>query len=270
MSTTNICPNYQEYNGTDKELAQLHECKKATNCYTNLVNYNNTISEYNSTQQNLLAAKLSAWSNKKEQYFSDLQAWENKTGSFSNWKDKENQLSSEQKLYKKCIYYDCNKSTKTNNEYCQKDHGPDWTHVNGKENKDGCLPGACRAYCKRTQESVYKELVNAGYISAKPVFNEIEPTQAKDYPLRVQNNTNVDIKCCSNYINTSGTVSGNISQSCGQELTKRLSALDPGQQENEEEQENEQEEQDYSTEIIIGIVVCILIIIISFLLLFLL
>lgn len=220
LITCDIATSEESSNSTDDRLTRLVACQDQMKCNTQLIQYNNNVTEYNKKMTDALQQHHDQWTNKKSLFLKEYQDWTQMRGKYQKWMDRKIQLNSEENFSAKCSACTCGLCIPGNMGACPNgwmENRQDTCYYNCVDFGQFGTPcgTGCRKICKRTPGEVMNQLNIEGYQQEKPIFVEPEPTQ-DDYPL-LQNITNINMQCCSNYANVSGNTSDDIN-SCLQTL----------------------------------------------------
>lgn len=189
---------------SDNELAKLQSCRDAMVCYSNLMDYNQKIAEYNRNQDKLLQVAHEEWSKKKQDYLTKQSQW------LTKYNTEDSRLKNER------TEGSCNPGGVCVDR-CPSNFENDGTRRTFTYNcKIAGLKTGCRARCRRTARSIEEQIALWLKNNPKPIFTLKEPGRV-DFPHLQQNTTNINMNCCSNYINIDGDASDNV-QSCIQKI----------------------------------------------------
>jgi hypothetical protein len=210
------------------DLVKLTACKDAMVCYSKLIDYNNEVIQYNKLQDAELQAAYNVWSAKEANYEQQLNDWKQMRNNYKKWGDRKTVLENET-FTQDCPSF-CNPLCVSG---CSSHGCPSGYY---EASREGCtyfclnyllapIPfSGDKSVCKRTSAEVQRILNNEGYQAAKPSFTDPEPIQ-KSYPHLDQNNTAINLQCCSNYMNVTGNSSNNI-QSCIQTIDQLQKSIE--------------------------------------------
>ena len=210
-----------ESSSTDTELQKLTACKDAMVCYSKIINYNDQIIQFNGSQKELLKASLAAWRNREEVARRVQKEWDNRKAEFKRSIESERQRGS------------CAAAWHCANSNCPSGWVNDGSVHGAQGNCPICFMGicadtGCSINCKKADDVVEREATNQTIREKgqRPAdFSEREPKQ-EDFPLTEQNQTSINMNCCSNYMNVTGSAKENI-QSCQQEIQQRINNPPP-------------------------------------------
>lgn len=197
---------------TDTELQKLTACKDAMSCYSKIVNYNEQISSFNDSQKALLKASIAAWRIREKRARDDQKSWDKRKEEIFN-------SNQESKEWNNCVAtWDADAGR--HDDWCRNDFGEGWYHSGKSGYRCGLMnKGICsKTDDKRVREAIAQ--VKREWGDRPSDFAEREPKQ-ENFPLADQNQTSINLNCCSNYMNVTGNAKQNI-QSCQQEIQQRI------------------------------------------------
>ena len=200
--TIHPCDNPDLLNG-NPQLQSACDCRKAMIALKNSQRiYQNQMQKYNDdmTKYNDQMAKHTRW--------------RNKSGEYSNWKNREEQLRNDSKPWNNCVDW-LRASGSSTHEWCRTDHGSDWYHSGATG--EGCFPGFGKGLCKLTNIGIDNIIRKEGYYALEPSI----PLQPQIPTPPTGNN----IVCCSQLfsnINASNVNFENISQNCSQIINNNI------------------------------------------------
>lgn len=203
---------------SDTELQKLTACKDAMICYSKIIDYNEQITTFNDSQKALLKASKSAWKIREKRTRDSQADWDKRKQDIYNG-------NQESKNWNNCSET-WNADAGKHDDWCRNDFGDGWYH-SGKSG-DGCTKGMFKGVCSKTDDRRNREATDQTTREKgdRPAnFSEREPTQ-DNFPLTDQNQTSINMNCCSNYMNVTGNAKSNI-QSCQQEIQQRINNPPP-------------------------------------------
>jgi hypothetical protein len=216
---------------TDENLIKLAACRDTANCALNVIKYNNLVNQYNNEQDLLFQAAHQAWANRKEIVAKNHAMWST---------DKNKNYAT---LTSDIVKGGCQAAGDCNHSSCPsgrvKDGSMSGLHYNCNI---GCCKSGCRTNCKWSQSSIDSKMAEWEVQHPEPFFTEPEPSQI-DYPHAEQNTTHMDIQCCSNYIDITGSAS-DVTQSCIQTIDQRVIIEEEKKKKEEEEKKKKEEEEE--------------------------
>lgn len=244
-----FCSDKQPPKDTDTKLIQLYSCKNAVKCLMDVANYNkekndlsnNAILEFNK-RKTTHEAKLSRWKKRTDEYAKYRNHGVNNTffirevrPDICYWDFKNNEAQA---------HFECKEAAKSNKKY------PDWNLYIAETDSNK------RRYCwvsgfqRQNDFGCYKpssELSRqeAEYQAVKPTFSEQKPKEHVNIP------NGVDVRCCSNYLNTGQSAKDNT-QVCNQGIDDELKKIKgkkmANDDENDDDYDDENDDDDYDDE----------------------
>jgi hypothetical protein len=255
-----ICKTTDYPIDTPEYLKSLYACKDASDCMAVVLNENIKISNENKEQNEKLKIATNEYNKRKEEYEEKLKRWGDRSGEFSSYKDI---LCKTDKGDKVCNFW----LNREDGNLCKFNTG-DWNHEQahteckriarnkGINDPDDFWAKTTYAFCdglkityecERNSNNVASNTLK--YNQDMPIFTEKPPTETQFPQRKLIPAENINISCCSNYLNTGGDASNNIQQ-CSQVLSQEIQKLETTTKKTETTEINIKEETKDETNIV--------------------